>query len=418
MKKNNLQRALGAAVLVLASFDFIYGFSIFENFNEPSNLGIVSFGEFRDLIYPPAAHAAMPSFDTFTARPPIHIMGGTTSGPSGLFPSQIKEVYNLPSTGGKGTIAIIAAYNHPNIAGDLAAFDKEFSLASCTIANKCLEIHPMNATAKDDSGWSMETALDTQWSHAIAPKAKVLVVEAASDSGTNLLKAVDYARSRSDVVAISMSWGGDEFSGETALDSHFPQSASLTFFASSGDDGTGASWPAVAPNVIAVGGTSLALNSKGALSSEKAWIGSGGGVSAFESEPTYQTSYSIPRAGGKRAIPDVAFAADPQHGFSVYHAPDDSSTKDSAKTAATKNWYVVGGTSAGAPQWAAIADLAYASKDPISLQKLYTDKAGSAYAKFFRDITSGTNGGCGYFCVARKHYDYVTGLGSPLTDKF
>ena len=54
----------------------------------------------------------------------------------------------------------------------------------------------------------METALDTEWSHAIAPNAKILVVEAASDSGTNLLKAVDYARGKSDVVAVSMSWGG------------------------------------------------------------------------------------------------------------------------------------------------------------------------------------------------------------------
>jgi subtilase family serine protease len=288
----------------------------------------------------------------------------------------------------------------------------------------------MNATAKDDTGWSMETALDTEWSHAIAPKAKILVVEAASDSGTNLLKAVDYASGRSDVVAISMSWGGGEFSGETALDSHFAASSinpSLAFFASSGDDGAGASWPAASPYVISVGGTSLNLNSKGTLYSEKAWNGSGGGVSAYESEPVYQTTYSIPRAGGKRAIPDVSFAADPQYGFSVYHSPDTSSIKTSSSgkseaaaksSSAVKNWYVVGGTSAGAPQWAAIADLAYASKDPVSLAKLYADKAASTYAKFFRDITSGTNGSCWYFCTARKHYDYVTGLGSPLTDKF
>ena len=79
----------------------------------------------------------------------------------------------------------------------------------------------MSPAAKDDSGWSLETALDTEWSHAIAPKAKILVVEAASDSGTNLLKAVDYARGRAGVVAISMSWGGGEFAGEAALDPHF-----------------------------------------------------------------------------------------------------------------------------------------------------------------------------------------------------
>ena len=339
--KKNIKRFLGAAILIVTSFDIIGSFNI--------------------------AHAAIPSIDSFTARPPIHVLAGMTSGPAGLFPSQVKKAYNLPSTGGKGTIAIIAAFNHPNIASDLLAFDKAFGLTPCTTSNGCLEIHPMNATAKDDTGWSMETALDTEWSHAIAPKAKILVVEAASDSGTNLLKAVDYAKSRSDVVAVSMSWGGDEFASEASLDSHFTASSinpSLTFFASSGDDGAGASWPAVAPNVISVGGTSLALTSKGTLSSEKAWTGSGGGVSAFESEPSFQTTYSIPRAGGKRAIPDVAFAADPQYGFSVYHAPDTSSTKTSSSgtsgaaaksSSVAKNWYVVGGTSAGAPQWAAIA---------------------------------------------------------------
>ncbi len=399
--RNNAQRAIGAVVLLMIGFMVTESTPCFDYFNKP--------------IF---VHASViPSLDTFTARPPIHIFAGATAGPSGLSPSLVKKAYGLPSTGGGGTIAIIAAFNHPNIASDLAAFVKEFSLSSCTSTNKCLEIHPMNPAAKDDSGWSMETALDTEWSHAIAPSAKILVVEAASDSGTNLMRAVDYARTRSDVVAVSMSWGGNEFIGETDLDKHFGASTSMAFFASSGDDGAGASWPAASPNVISVGGTSLMLSIKGVLSSEKAWAGSGGGTSAYESEPAYQSAYSIPRAGGKRAIPDVAFAADPRYGFSVYHAPDSSSLIASSKSS-VKNWYVVGGTSAGAPQWAAIAALAFAAKDPISLSKLYQDKAASSYAKFFRDITSGGNGDCAYFCTARKHYDYVTGLGSPVTDKF
>jgi subtilase family serine protease len=124
----------------------------------------------------------------------------------------------------------------------------------------------------------------------------------------------------------------------------------------------------------------------------------------YETEPLYQQSYSIPKAGGKRAIPDVSYAADPQHGFSVYH----------------NGWYVIGGTSAGAPQWAAIAALGNTGtkKYPISLSELYKDKASSVYSIYFRDITSGTNGTCGYYCNARTHYDYVTGLGSPITYQF
>ena len=269
---------------------------------------------------------------------------------------------------------------------------------------------------KTDSGWDMETALDSEWAHAIAPKAKILIVEAVNDGGTELMKAVDYASSRSDVVSISMSWGGDEFKGETKLDSHFiSKNGKASYFASSGDDGAGASWPAASSNVISVGGTSLHLietKSKAGkisirLNSETAWNGSGGGVSSYESAPAYQKDYSIPRSNGMRAIPDVSFAADPMYGFSVYHNDKGVSGKNSG-------WNVVGGTSAGAPQWAAINSLGKG----ITLNTLYKDKDSASNSAFFRDIVSGKNGSCAYYCTARKRYDYVTGLGSPVTWKF
>jgi subtilase family serine protease len=358
------------------------------------------------------------SFKDFDARPPIHTLSGgqITATPQGLSPANLKMAYNLPSTGGTGTIAIVSAYRHPAIESDLAIFDKQFSLPACTAANKCLEVHAMGTSTKTDSGWSLESALDTEWAHAIAPGAKILVVESASTKGADLIKAVDYARGRADVVAISMSWGGDEFGDETALDTHFTSTSvsahhPITFFASSGDDGNGASWPAVSPNVVAVGGTSLNINKSGHFISEKAWAGSGGGVSAYETEPSYQIAYSIPHSNNKRAIPDVAYAADPVYGFSVYHI-ENPSGKSAAALA--KGWYVVGGTSAGAPQWAAIQALG----KNVSLANLYQDKAGPVYATFFRDIVSGKNGNCAYYCNARAHYDYVTGLGSPITDKF
>jgi len=356
------------------------------------------------LLHIPALAEAR-TFDDFQAHPPIHTLAGISSSPQGLTPKQVKAAYDLPSTGGGGTIAIIDAFGESSIQSDLAAFDKEFSVTACTIANKCLEVHPLSTatTPRTDDGWAVETALDVEWAHAIAPKTKILLIEAAGASGTSLLAAVDYARSRTDVVAVSMSWGGDEFPDETALDSHFRSAHPMAFIASSGDDGTGASWPAASPNVIAVGGTSLSLDAKGKFASEKAWNGSGGGVSAYEREPEYQTGYSITRSGGKRAVPDVSFAADPTHGFSVYHS---------------KSWYVVGGTSAGAPQWAGIASLGAAAKHPLSLTEMYIDKDGTKNSSFFRDIISGKNGSCAYFCTARTRYDYVTGLGSPLTYKF
>jgi len=377
-------------------------------------------------VHSMVVQASMRTFNDFEAVPPIHTLAGSgvTTTPKGLSPAQIKTAYLLPSTGGSGTIAIISTYDHPLLESDLAKFDAQFKLTTCTVANKCLTIHNMKTTAGSstigpaNAGWDLESALDTQWAHAIAPKAKILVVEAVSTKGADLMKAVDYARSQKGVVSVSMSWGGDEFSDETTLDNHFSTNASgttstISFFASSGDDGTGASWPAASPYVIGVGGTSLTMTNSATtakFSSEKAWSGSGGGVSAYETEPSYQKTYSIARAAGKRAIPDVSFAADPQHGFSVYH----------------NGWYVVGGTSAGAPQWAAIATLGMSGatssntskKYPISLSELYKDKASSVYGIYFRDITSGTNGTCGYYCSARSHYDYVTGLGSPITDQF
>jgi subtilase family serine protease len=288
-------------------------------------------------------------------------------------------------------------------------------LSACTTANKCLEKHQMATKMKQSSGWALETALDTEWAHAIAPDAKILVVEATSASGPDLLKAVDYARKRSDVTAISMSWGGKEFKDETKADTHFTSDHDIAFFSASGDNGFGVSWPASSPNVIGVGGTSLSFNQDGSYDTEKAWSGSGGGVSTFETEPGFQKSYSIAKAGGKRATPDVSFHADPKLGYSVYHQIS-AATAKSAK----KGWYVVGGTSAGAPQWAAIKalDTANATSTVNYITQLYQDKASNNHSALFRDITSGSNGDCGYYCDARGHYDYVTGLGSPIAHKF
>ena len=351
--------------------------------------------------YSPSVHAAY-HFSDFRARLPIHVYKSSQLAPSGLTPSQIKSIYHLPQSGGHGTIAIIGAYDDPTIEKDLNTFSKQFGLPECTTGNNCFEKHKIASGVKSNSGWALETSLDVEWAHAIAPNAKILLVEAVTPSGGNLLKAIDYATSRSDVVAISMSWGGSEFAEETSLDSHF-QSNRAVFFASSGDNGAGASWPAASVNVIAVGGTSLILNKDGSLKSESAWSGSGGGISVYESQPDYQTSYNIPKSKGKRAIPDVAYNADPKSGFPVY------------KSASTRGvWYVVGGTSAGAPQWAAIQSLGLS----VSSQKIYQDKASDSHAAYFRDIVSGANGACSYYCEARKRYDYVTGLGSPLTVNF
>jgi subtilase family serine protease len=234
--------------------------------------------------------------------------------------------------------------------------------------------------------------LDVEWAHAIAPYATILLVEAKSADSNDLISAIQYAASQSGVVAVSMSWGTPEFLGENSYDSLFTSSYGAAFFASSGDNGSGVIWPACSPNVVAVGGTTLNLASNGTVISETAWSESGGGVSVYEPMPVYQTSYGLNYSG--RAVPDVSYDADPSTGVSVCY---------------NSNWYVFGGTSVGAPQWAAI----YALSLSATNANLYFD-AKYAYSSCFRDITSGSNGNY----AAGPGYDLVTGLGSPLTDDF
>jgi subtilase family serine protease len=354
------------------------------------------------LFFSTNSASASYHFSNFKGKPPIHIYKGASSKPNGGFtPAQIKSFYGLPATGGHGTIVIIGAYDDATLEKDLNTFSTQFALPACTTVNGCFTKHAMTAGIKANTGWAGETSLDVEWAHAIAPSAKILIVEATTPSGANLLKAIDYADTVSDASAISMSWGGGEFPEELTLDSHFKNVAGAPYFASSGDNGAGASWPASSPFVIGVGGTTITLKTDKTFSKETAWTGSGGGVSAYEKQPAFQSGYSIPKANGMRAIPDVSYDADPASGFPIVR---------------NGKWYEVGGTSAGAPQWAGIAALSPVGSG-INIANLYADKGGSN-AQYFRDITTGSNGDCGYFCTARKHYDYITGLGSPLGDKF
>lgn len=346
--------------------------------------------------------------NTYRAKPFLNVtpFARPAVSASGLNPANVRKAYNLPTGNvGTGTIAIIDAFDNPKAEADLGIFNTQYGLRACTTQNGCFEKHKMAnniATAQD---WAMESSLDVQWAHAIAPGAKILLVEATDNSGNALINAINYARFRSDVVAISMSWGGGEFSSEGSYEGFFVSPYGATFFASSGDSGHGVSWPAVSANVVSVGGTRLNQNSNGAVVSETAWAGSGGGISAYLNMPSYQTQYKITGGTNKRAVPDVSYDADPATGFSVY---------DSFGYGGRSGWFIVGGTSAGAPQWAAIKAIGRS----VTLPKLYTDARKSNYASYLRDITTGTNGGCGTQCTARAGYDFVTGLGSPLTQSF
>ncbi len=317
--------------------------------------------------------------------------GHATSAPTGLSPATIKSAYGFSTsaTAGAGqTIAIVDAYDDPKAEADLGTFSTKFGLPACTTANGCFKKVNQNGGTKlprGNQGWALEISLDVQWAHAIAPGAKILLVEANSNSFANLMAAVDYAKAHASYV--SMSWGGSEFSGESAYDSHFQQSG-VSFFVSSGDNGTPAEYPSASPNVISVGGTTLHFDSSGNVTSETGWSGSGGGCSLYETANTYQSTDSV-NCAGKRATPDVSLDADPASGVSVY---------DSYGYQGQKGWFQVGGTSASAPMWAARSADAAAVVDASYVY-------GSGI--MFRDITIGNNGNP---CL--PGYDLVTGRGS------
>jgi len=347
------------------------------------------------------------------ARPPFHVKGNATSAPTGLSPSQVRHAYGFDQIANQGSgqiIGIVDAYDDPNIESDLGVFDSQFSLPACTTSNGCFrKIYASGSKPKTNSGWSLEISLDVEWSHAIAPQAKIILVEAASNSFANLLQAVDVAVQNGASV-VSMSFGGSEFSSEASNDTHFAVNG-VTFTASSGDSGNGVEYPAASPDIVAVGGTTLNTGSDGSYISETAWSGSGGGQSAYEVEPSYQANYPIPNdPTGLRGVPDVAYDADPNTGFSVY---------DTVRYQGQLGWFQVGGTSAGAPQWAAlfaIANSLRAAAGKATLSSTGTavySVAKANYSLNLHDITSGTNGSCGTLCTAITGYDYVTGLGSP-----
>jgi subtilase family serine protease len=353
-----------------------------------------------------AAIAATPSLDALSA---------TSTSPSGYSPAQIRAAYSINAItfsngtitgdGAGQTIAIIDAYSDPNIASDLAAFDAEYGLSappSFTVAN-------LGATTTD-AGWALETALDVEWAHAIAPDANIVLVEAPSDSLQALFSAVGYASSLSSVSVVSMSWGAGEFPNETSYDRYFTTPSGhtgITYVAASGDDGawSGVMYPAASPNVLAVGGTSLTLSSSGSYGSESGWSYGTGGFSRYESEPSYQTA-TLQSAGlsyGTRTVPDVSLDADPSTGYSVY---------DSIPFDGESGWFDVGGTSAAAPAWAglvAIADqgLAAAGSGTLTTTTLLNELY-SLPSSDFNDVTGGSNG-----YSATAGYDLVSGLGTP-----
>jgi subtilase family serine protease len=349
-----------------------------------------------------------------------------TIGPTGgLTPSDLATAYafNSTATATGQTVAIIDAYNDPNINSDLQTFDKQYGLATCSEANGCLKV--VNQTggstlpANDKTGWSLEESLDVETVHSVCQTCKIILVEANSDSDANLAAAVNEAVTLKATV-ISNSYGGAE-SGMTASQEAAYNHAGIVITASAGDEGyysfdllgTGIPSPFNQPfapaslnTVVAVGGTSLYLGQTATRESETVWndngtadyyesllgtpLGAtGGGCSRLFAAQLWQSNVSDwanTACGTKRLVSDIAADADYLTGFDIYASYNCGPTY-----CPVLGWQTVGGTSLSSPIIAAMYALAggaHGVKYPALT--LYGHLGTAA----LYNVTSGGNGWC------------------------
>jgi subtilase family serine protease len=361
-----------------------------------------------------------------------------------LAPADVRAAYGVDvalrrGVTGKGcTIAIVVSFGSPTIQADLRAFDRAYGLPDPQLRI----LAPLGTRHPRNSGWIGETTLDVEWAHAIAPGARLVLLESPVDETEGaqglpeFLALERYAVQRHLADVISQSWDATE---DTLFDragraivaqfhAFYADAArrGVTVVAASGDEGTTGpdlstsrlypyptvQYPASDPYVLGVGGTRLTVDRQGRIAGESAWAGSGGGLSRLFPEPAYQRG--LPAAtqrllGGRRGVPDVSYNASNESPVLVYQGG---------------KWGLAAGTSAAAPQWAgliALADDAAGRDLGLVNEALYRLGASPRHGSALRDITSGrlkgpTGGHAGARPLspsAAPGWDIATGLGAP-----
>jgi subtilase family serine protease len=389
-------------------------------------------------------------------------------------PYEMRHAYQVDSLIAQGydgrgqTIAIVDAFQHPNLVAQMATFDAFYGLPAVQLTQVAPDgLTPFNPADGNMVGWAEEISLDVEWAHAIAPGAKIVLVLAKTNNDDDIVSALNYAINQSLGNVISMSFGENESCLGPALTTVYHNAFAaatakhITLIASSADQGAalstcdGNSWvkavssPASDPLVTGVGGTELTVAkyclasrgcdpsthaAAGTYLSETAWneglpygdygnvfgfgtLSGGGGFSVVYGEPPYQEG--VLHGGKHRAVPDVSYSAAVEHGVLTYLAipgiPND--------------YYLFGGTSAGAPQWAAITAIADqragTSLGFLNTALYHIAEADKAYETLFHDVTVGNNSSLQFDSVgnpvniigfnAGTGWDAATGVGSPKT---
>jgi hypothetical protein len=359
--------------------------------------------------------------------------GGGEGG--GFDPKELQEAYNIPATGGSTqTVAVVDAYDDPDAEADLQKYREKYKIyyrsgeTACTKANGCFK--KVNQEGKEEKyptdkyptkieggkevldDWGVEISLDLDMVSAACPECHILLVEANStelnkkDEPVNMFIAEEEAEKleaggKKLATEISNSWGEGEQSGEVEDNKYF-EDAGVPITVAAGDRAYGAGYPAAAPHVISVGGTTLRKKAEGSRKwEESVWLDTGGGCSMYEPKPAWQTDPDC----SKRTDNDVAAVANNDESpVSVY----DSYEYEEAGVGTGKlGWVLLGGTSVGTPIVAAVE--AHAS-EPVKKE----GPEAFYQHQLFNVTVGGDNGACHtYLCIAEPGYNGPTGWGTP-----
>lgn len=340
----------------------------------------------------------------------------------GLTPQQIRTAYdfgdlsdpNFLNRGAGQTIAVVLPYHAPTALEDLNIFSAQFGLPA--VSTKMFKyVYASGNQPSADRRWATEQALDVQWVHAIAPAAKIVLVEADTDLTADLFNAMAKATKALQPTGgvVTMTFEAPEFFTGRQFDEEFRTlfTDNVSMVAAAGDFPGEVSHPGVDEEVLSVGGTSLVIDGAGNRVDESVWNSTGGGVSQIFDRPGYQNGLLVDGAGigDTRVVPDVAFDADPLSGVAVY-----SGTRTAS---GDTGWASVGGTSIGAPAWGGLVALANEKRAATGLPIIgngqlnnYIYGIARKYGDTtFNDIINGDN----IAHAATVGYDAASGWGTP-----
>jgi subtilase family serine protease len=310
---------------------------------------------------------------------------------AGWAPIDFQTRYHLPSgTNGAGQIvAIVDAYDNPNVATDLATYRTQFGLGTANFT-KYNQNGQQGNYPSGSTGWGVEEDLDVQMVSAVCPKCTIYLIEANS-SFTSDLETAEAEAVTLGAHIVSNSWGCPG-SNNCDTPSKF-NTPGVVYLASAGDSGYGTQAPAALGTVVSVGGTVLSKN--GTVYSEMTWNGTGSGCATGITKPSWQHDSGCTY----RTMNDVSAVA---FGVAEYDSYGGY------------GWFTVGGTSVSSPMIGGVFGLAGNASTRTDAKQFWTQLDRKS-DRNLHDIKTGNNGSCSpsYLCTAGAEYDGPTAFGTP-----